>query len=227
MKCDQIIIDELRHLPLFEALDQSQLEKTLSSSQIVNLPAKTRLFESGQPAEHFYMLKSGQIKLFCISPDGDEKVMEILYPKQTFAEAVMFMPQHVYPVNAETIVDSEIFRFDMQHFHDLLKDSQESCFRLLGIMSRHLHAKISDINNLTLHNATYRLVVYLLDQLPDEAMALSSIHLSTPKSIIASLLSIQPETFSRILTRMSKQGLIEINGNDIVLHDVDGLRAML
>jgi CRP-like cAMP-binding protein len=78
-----------------------------------------------------------------------------------------------------------------------------------------------------LHNATYRLVVYLLDQLPEGALELSSIHLSANKSIIASRLSIQPETFSRILLRMSKQGLIDVQGNDITLLDVKGLRQLL
>jgi CRP-like cAMP-binding protein len=63
--------------------------------------------------------------------------------------------------------------------------------------------------------------------LPEGAMELSSIHLSTTKIIIASRLSIQPETFSRILLRMSKQGLIEVNGNDITLLDVNGLRELL
>lgn len=227
MECNQLILDALHHIPLFEALEQPQLEKILSASHIVNLPAKTTLFERGQPAERFYMLNSGQIKLFCISADGDEKVLEILYPKQTFAEAVMFMPQHIYPVSAQAITESEVFCFDMKLFHSMLESSQESCFRLLSIMSRHLHARISDINNLTLHNGTYRLVVYLLEQLPGEAAALSDIHLSTPKNIIASRLSIQPETFSRILLRMSKQGLIEIHGNDITILDVDGLRALL
>jgi len=227
MECNQIILDQLHHIPLFEALELPQLEKMISHSNVHSLPSRTILFESGQPAEHFYMVNSGQVKLYCISAGGDEKVMEILYPKQTFAEAVMFMPNHIYPVCAETITDSEIFSFDMKVFHSILKESQESCFRLLGIMSRHLHIKIRDIDNLTLHNATYRLVVYLLGELPEDAKALSAIHLSTPKNIIASRLSIQPETFSRILLRMSKQGLIEIHGNDLTLLDVDGLRALL
>jgi CRP-like cAMP-binding protein len=94
-------------------------------------------------------------------------------------------------------------------------------------MTRRLHAKINEINNLTLHNATYRLVVFLLEQLPKDALELAEIHLSTPKSVIASRLSIQPETFSRILTRLSARGLIQVNGNDITLLDVQGLRDLL
>ena len=227
MENTPIIKDELHQIALFEALDDEQLASILKSSKVISLAAKKSLFEKGSPATHFYLLKSGQIKLFCLSAEGDEKVIEIINPSQTFAEAIMFMPKHIYPVSAEGIKNSEVYSFDMKQFREILENSKETCFRLLGTMGRQLHSKINDIDNLTLHNATYRLVVYLLEQLPEGALALSSIHLGATKSIIASRLSIKPETFSRILLRMSKQGLIEVHGNDISLIDVDGLRNLL
>ena len=227
MENNHILKDELLQIPLFEALDDQQLASMLSSGKVISLDSKKTLFEKGSPATHFYLLKTGQIKLFCLSAEGDEKVIEIVNPSQTFAEAIMFMPKHVYPVSAEAIKYSEIYSFDMKQFREILENSKETCFRLLGTMGRQLHGKINDIDNLTLHNATYRLVVYLLEQLPEGALALSSIHLGATKSIIASRLSIKPETFSRILLRMSKQGLIEVHGNDITLIDVVGLRNLL
>ena len=120
MEFNRFTLDEFKHIPLFQALKDSQLETIFSSTRKISLPAKTILFERGSPAEHFYMLYSGQIKLFFLSPEGDEKVMEIIYPRQTFAEAVMFMPQLVYPVSAEAITESELFRFDITFFRDLL-----------------------------------------------------------------------------------------------------------
>lgn len=227
MENNHILTDELHQIPLFAALDEQQLASMLSSYKVISLNAKKILFEKGSPATRFYLLKSGQIKLFCLSAEGDEKVIEIINPSQTFAEAIMFMPEHIYPVSAEAIKKCELYSFDMKQFRELLENSKETCFRLLGAMGRQLHSKINDIDNLTLHNATYRLVVYLLAQLPEGAMALSSIHLGATKSIIASRLSIKPETFSRILLRMSKQGLIEVHGNDITLIDVNGLQNLL
>ena len=224
---EDILKDELHQIPLFSALDDQQLTSMLNSSKVISLESKTTLFEKDFPATHFYLLKSGQIKLFCLSAEGDEKVIEIVNPSQTFAEAIMFMPKHVYPVSAEALKKCELYSFDMKQFRGILEDSKETCFRLLGVMGRQLHSKVNDIDNLTLHNATYRLVVYLLEQLPEGAAALSSIHLGATKSIIASRLSIKPETFSRILLRMTKQGLLEVHGNDITLIDVNGLRNLL
>jgi CRP-like cAMP-binding protein len=227
MECNKVILEEFQHLPIFGALDDAQLEEIITSTRKITLPARTSLFDRGMPAKSFYAIHSGQVKLYCLSEKGDEKVMEILQPSQSFGEAIIFMPKQVYPVSAEAITDSELYCFDMKVFRGLLENSRETCFRLMGLMSQHLHARINEINNLTLHNATYRFVVYLLDQLPEGAEVLSDIQLRTPKNIIASRLSIQPETFSRILLRMSKQGLIEVHGSGISLLDVAGLRKLL
>lgn len=227
MESNRIVLDELRHVYLFDSLTELQLEQIVQSAHLNKYSAKSPLFEAGSDAQRFFLVRKGQIKLFSISADGDEKVVEIIYPHQTFAEAIMFMKKKKYPVSAEAIVDSEVYSFDMKVFQQLLHDSIETCFHLLASMSQRLHSRIDDINNLTLHNATYRLVIYLLEQLPPDAITLSEIHLSTPKSIIASRLSIKPETFSRILTRLASKGLISVNGNDITLLDVDGLREIL
>ncbi len=217
----------LREVYLFDSLSEPQLERVTQSMATVKLSAKQSLFSFRQPAQRFYLVKSGQIKLFRVSPEGDEKVVEIIQPGKTFAEAIMFMERHMYPVNAEAIEASELYSFDMGVFLDLLKDSRQTCFRLMASMSQRLHALVEEINSLTLQNATYRLVNYLLEQLPEGAVEAPSIHLSTPKSVIASRLSIQPETLSRTLARLSARGLLDVRGSDIVLNDIGGLRALL
>lgn len=221
------VMQQLHRVYLFDALNEQQLQTVCDAMRDVSLAARETLFEFGRPAERFYLLRSGQIKLFRISADGDEKVMEVIHPGQTFAEAIMFMERHNYPVNAEALEPSELYSFEMRGFTELLKDSPDTCFRLMASMSRRLHSRIEEINNLTLQNATYRLVVYLLEQMPEHMDGDSVIHLETPKSVIASRLSIQPETFSRILSKLSKVGLISVHGNNIVMNDLKGLQKLL
>ena len=227
MQADQQTIEELRQIYLFASLADEQLNMMLESAHPVELEQKQVLFEAGQPADDFYLLRSGQIKLYCLSPSGDEKVIEIVRPGETFAEAITFMENQVYPVSAEAIMHSKLYSFKMKTFRSLLEDSSGTCMRLMADMSRRLRMRVNEINNLTLHNATYRLVVYLLDQIPEGAVEMAEIHLGTPKSIIASRLSIQPETFSRIMSKLSHRGLIKVQVNNITLVDVNGLRSLL
>ena len=227
MGVDSSVVEELKRIYLFDSLSDKQLERILHTMTLVRLGPKQSLFSFQQPAERFYLVRSGQMKLFRVSPDGDEKVIEVIHAGRTFAEAIMFMERHVYPVNAEAIEPTELYSFDMNAFMDLLKESPQTCFRLMASMSQRLHGLVEEINSLTLQNATYRLVNYLLQQLPEGAVKAPAIHLDTPKSVIASRLSIQPETLSRILSRLAGKGLLSVSGSNLTLHDVDGLRGLL
>lgn len=218
----------VKQVYLFKALTDEQLDEVMKSAHHLSLASHETLFERGDPAERFYLVSSGQVKLFLVSADGSEKIFEIIQSGQTFAEAIMFMEQHTYPVSVEAIMPSELYSFDMRTFRHILKESNETCFRLMSSMSQRLHSHIREINSLALQNATYRLVTYLLDQLPpDESRDTPAIHLETKKSIIASQLSIQPETFSRILSRLTKNGIISVSRQDIAVHNVQGLREFL
>lgn len=218
---------DLRNVYLFESLDDEQLDRVIKSAHNVSLAAHERLFDRGECADRFYLLCSGQLKLFQVSIEGYEKIFEIIQPGQTFAEAIMFMEQHRYPVSVEALFDSNLLSFDMRTFRNILKQSNDTCFHLMSTMSQRLHARLREINSLALQNATYRLVNYLLEQIPDGASDKPDIHLVTQKSVIAARLSIQPETFSRILSRLSKNGIISVSRQDISVHNVKGLREFI
>lgn len=227
MNDDHSLMEELRRIYLFEALDDKQMARVMQSMVRVRLDVGEQLFEFGQVAERFYLVHSGRIKLYRLSPEGREKVIEVISPGGTFAEAIMFMKQHSYPVSSEAMEPTELYSFDMKGFSDLLHESPPTCFRLLAGMSRRLRGLVNEIDNITLQNATHRVVEYLLSQLPAGVIESSSIHLTIPKSVIASQLSIQSETFSRILARLHNKALISVQGSTITLHDLEGLRRLL
>lgn len=219
--------EDLREIYLFAELDEAQLERVVADVQPVQLARGESLFAQGQTAEHFYLVRSGQIKLYRLSAEGNEKVIEIIQPGQTFAEALIFMSQSRYPVHAEALEEASLLSFSNRVFKAVLSESVETCFRLMATMSMRLHQHVNEIERLTLHNATHRLVGYLLRQETTLCGQVEEVRLPASKHTIASRLSIQPETLSRILTRLADQGLIRVQGNAIQLLDVQALRYLV
>jgi CRP-like cAMP-binding protein len=218
---------ELRRAYLFADMEEAHLAQLTAGAVEIHLRPGDLLFRHGDPADRFFYLRDGLVKLYRLSSEGDEKIIEIMQPGSTFAEAVMFMgTQSRYPVNAEAISESRVVAFEQKAFVGLLRESSDACFGLLGSMSRRLHMFVNQIESLTLQNATYRLVAYLLEQLPRDGRQ-SEVQLKTPKGVIASRLAIQPETLSRILAKLRKGGLIEVEGNHIVVLDVQALRNVV
>lgn len=215
---------QLDAITLFRALDETQRQLIIGSTRRILLQEGERLFDRGQQAERFYLVISGQIKLFRLSESGNEKIVEIMGPGKLFAEAVMFLPERRYPVSSAALVDSEVYGFDMRLFLGLLQDSNQLCFRMLGDLSFKLHHLINEIDSLTLQNATLRVIHFLLGHIDDRDAESAVIELPAPKYGIAARLSITPETLSRILHGMERDGLLRIEGAQITVINVDHLR---
>lgn len=216
--------EELRKNHLFAGLNESQITPIIQTAHVIRLTEGGHLFECMQHAEHFFLLRNGRIKLSLFSPDGNEKILHIIKPGETFGEAVMFMDNQNYPVNATALVDSEVFAFQSSVFRQILSESTDTCFRLLGDMSAWLKKQLNEIDALTLQNATLRFINFLFQETPLADPGNREIELPAAKNVLASRLSIQPESFSRILRNLQKKGLIGVSGNHIIVHDYEGLR---
>jgi CRP-like cAMP-binding protein len=182
-------------------------------------------FQAGDPATHFFLVVSGQIKLTRLSLQGQEKVIEIITPGETFAEALMFGEQPDYPVNAQAMGETELLIFESEPFKSILRDSVETCFHLLADLSQRLRMLISEIDNLTLQSASCRVASFLWNRWCQMEGQGNSFELQAPKGVIASRLSVTPETFSRILHNFSDQGVIRVDGSRVDILDDQGLQA--
>ena len=221
------IYSELESITLFSQLDRAQLDVVINQSRIIELKAGEKLFYAGEDAHYFYYLKQGQVRVFIESSEGNEKVIDVIHSGHMFAEAVAFLDQQPYPVSAQTLKSSTLYAIDIVAFKNVLKDSIETCFRVMAALTKRLHFQLMEINNLSLHNATYRLVSHLIQDIPEDSDGNTHFVLDYPKNVLASRLSIKPETLSRILLRMKNDDFIHIEGNQIILKNPEKLKLFL
>ncbi len=215
------MIEDLKKGLLFARLDENQLQRVSQQARRVTLEEGASLFEQGDTADRFYLLLNGQIKLYRLSPAGNEKVIEVVTPGSTFAEALMFLDRPRYPVGAQALSAAELISVDAHDFAAMLRGSVDTCFLLLGDMSQRLRGLIREIDDLSLHSATCRVAGYILAQAPDGD---EDFELKVPKQILASRLSVKPETFSRIIRTLSERGYISMHGNRVRIEQPDALR---
>jgi CRP-like cAMP-binding protein len=214
---------DLRQAPLFSGLTDAQLQRVLQRSATVRLDDGQWLFGQDDAATRFYFVRSGRMRLFRLSADGGEKIIELIGPGQTFAEALMFMGTGRYPVCASALAATELVSIDAGDFAAMLRESPESCFALLGDLSKRLHALIAEIDNLTLHSAGGRVARWLLSEIPPGR---TEVALEVTKATLASRLSIKPETWSRITRRLTERGIIAVDGHRIEIRDREALQGL-
>jgi len=208
---------------MFARLSDEQLDRVARHAVRVHLDEGEILFQQTDPADRFYLLMRGQVKLFRLGPSGNEKVIEIVTPISTFAEALMFLERPTYPVGAQAMQAAEVISIDAGDFLQMLRGSVDTCFMLMGDMSQRLRGLIREIDDLSLSSATCRVAGYLLSK---SGPGGESFDLAVPKQTLASRLSVQPETFSRIVRQLSNQGILVVHGSRVEISDLDRLRQI-
>ena len=217
----------IRDHHLLAGLSPGQLQRLLAATHVDDYEAGQLLFDRGQPAQSFFIVLEGQVNLVLYSKSGEEKIVEILGPGHSFAEAVMFMEAPGYPVSAVAALRSRVARFSNAVYLAILRESPETCLRMLGHLSRRLHMRLREIEYLTLESATHRLVRLIEGRLPHEAPGPVEITLQESRQELASRLSMKPETLSRILRHLSDAGAIAVHGRVLQVPDRKKFLAVL
>ena len=215
----------LSRLPLFQELAPAQIAVLETACRERRLAKGEMLFQKGDPSKGFYVVVFGQVKLAFPSSQGNEKVVQIVGPRQSFGEAVMFMDRP-YPVFAEGLVDSLLLHIASAPVFELLETEPLFARRMLAGLSLRLHSLVQDVETYSLRSSAQRVVGYLLQQCPQNVSGAESFDISLPtsKQVIASRLNLTPETLSRIFHDLSANGLIGVSGKQITIKDVNRLR---
>ena len=214
----------LSMLPLFQEMKPPELQRLAQGSRLRQLARGDDVFHIGEPCNEFHVTVSGQIKLFAISPAGQEKIIEIVGPGNSFAEALMFTDKP-YFINAQALTETLLLSVSKQSVMQEIETDSRFCMRMLAGLSRRLHGLVNDVQAYALHSGVERVIGYLMRDLPDggkgaaEDELAQRVTLPVSKAAIASRLSMTPEYFSRVLHELEAKGLIVIDKRDIHIPD--------
>ncbi len=225
MLTDPQALTQMRRHYLFHKLPDAAFEELCKTALLRQVDSNQPIFQQGDSAERFYLVLSGQVKLLRLLPEGQEKLVEVIPFNHTFAEALIFNQQPFYPVSAQAVQGCELISFDAETYLGLLKQNSEACLAVMATMSMRLHKDLQEIENLTLQNAENRLMLFLVRHSKRSGANSGELTLDVPKRTLASRLSIQPETFSRLIKKMNSEGIIEESRGLINIPDLAKLYA--
>ena len=218
------ILDIISQATLFNGLSQEQLSQIRQIAINKFYDKGKTIFLESDDCNGFYIVIAGKVKIYKVSLEGKEHILHIYGPGNPFGEVPVFSGRK-FPANAETILKSHLLFIPRQAFVDLISEHPSLAMNMLAILSMRLRQFTVQIENLSLKEIPARLASYLT-YLADEQATVDFVSLTISKGQLASLLGTIPETLSRILTKMSKQGLIQVEGRNIKLLNRNGLEEL-
>lgn len=214
----------LRHIPLFSACEPAQLARLAEGAVERRVERGQILFQPGDACDGMHVLVVGRVKIVLVARNGQEKVLEIINPGQSFGEAILFLGEP-YPVMAQAVEDSLVLFLPASRVLPALEADNRLARRMLAGLSMRLRSLLRDVESYTLHSARQRVVSYFLNTLGDAPSGV--VTLAVNKQLLASRLNLTPETFSRLLQKLGEEAGLVVDGRDIRVPDTAALRRLL
>lgn len=180
------------------------------------------LFLPDMPNDKFYIVISGWVKLFRETMDGVEAVIDVLTSSHYFGEIGLSGADSM-PYGAEIIEDAEIIslpRFLLEE--EVIRNSVFGLSVLRHLTQKKIQSDM-EIEHRTLQSAPQRIGCFLLKLCNQSVERAVTLHLPYDKVMIAGRLGMQPETFSRALTKLREETGIRIKGSSVEIDDVQKL----
>jgi CRP/FNR family transcriptional regulator, dissimilatory nitrate respiration regulator len=220
--------DIIKKALLFSGLDEENLVEVAEIAVRRPFAKGETLFSEGEKAEGFYLLASGGLKLCKISPDGREKVLHMVHPVETFAEAAFF-GDGSYPAEARGVEKGEVLFFPKASFMGLLERNPRFSLNLIASLSVLLRRFARQIEELSFADAPSRLASYLIDLASRKSTSFQGktyLELDMRKGELASRLGTVSETLSRTFKKLKDEAVIDVDGNKVTILNMEKLKMV-
>lgn len=211
----------LRKSRMFADLSQADVATIAAGCTLRALEKDEMLFREGDKAEGFYVVQTGRICVYRLTPDGREQIICVFQPPESFAEVTLATVE-AYPANAVALEPSQVVRVHRAHFRELVCRKPELALHMLASMSLHLKHLVQTVHDLKGRQIEGRLADWILQH----AAGHSSFDLPVSKKVLAGQLGVTSETLSRTLARLRTEGVIEVQGPRIEILDLARLQRL-
>ncbi len=218
------IVDFLSAVPLFKGLSPAQYEELAMLTTMQEYGRGQTIFLEGEEGKGFFIVMDGTVKIYKLSPDGKEQILHIFGSGEPFAEAAVFIGAP-FPAHALALQKSRVLFIPRAAFIDLIRAEPSLALNMLAALSQRLKSFAHMIEELSLKEVPGRLAAHLL-YLQEQQHNTETVTLEIGKAQLASLLGTIPETLSRILAKLAKQGFVQVNGPEITIVNRKGLEAL-
>ncbi|NER85046.1 MAG: Crp/Fnr family transcriptional regulator [Leptolyngbya sp. SIO1D8] len=218
------LLDFLGKTQIFQGLPPEQLAVLVQLARAQSYDKGESIFHQGEGSSGFFIVRSGQIKVFKLSASGREQILHVFSTGDHFAEVPAFDGQ-CFPASAAALEKTDVLFFPRQLFLELLEKHPALAINMLKSFARHLRRFSNLVDNLSLREVPGRLAAYLLT-LCDQTDTLDQIELPLNKGQLAATLGTIPETLSRVFHKLSRDNIIQMEGSRITVLDRERLRRM-
>lgn len=196
-------------VPIFNHLEVEQWDEIVEITRSVSYKKRETLYKAGNQSDSLYIVNRGRVKNYRLTESGKEQLVRILTPGDFTGEYALFNDS-VHESYAEAISDTSICMIKRSDLQALLIKYPSISMNILKAFSNRLEESEKQTTLFATEKIETRIALFLAQSIDDDS---NEVSLPMSKRDLASYLGTTPETFSRRLTRLEKQGYIKRKSN--------------
>lgn len=184
------------------------------------------LFHQGDECTSVYAVRTGTLKSFALSSDGEEQVTGFYLPSELIG--LESYDALTYPASAKALETTNVCEIPIDKLDELSGQLPQLRRQLMRLMSKELREEQNMMLLLSKKSSEERIASFLINlsaRYKRRGFCPTTFRLSMSRADIANYLGLAVETVSRIFSRFQKQGFLSETGNakDIVINNMNGL----
>lgn len=221
----QIETSTLRESPLFREATTESLDSLARAGKRLSLAKQAVVLGRGDDVDTLYLICEGGVKQYLLSNTGNARILRILGGGDSFGEEWLFDARSS-PLYTETLSDTSLACFPRETILALLREDPAFGIAVVVHLGNRVNRLLGDIEACCLMSARQRTAAYLLGEAGSRDRTTATLEFPATKAVIASLLDLTPETFSRELHGLQQLGAIRIERRQIEITDRSILRDL-
>ncbi len=217
------LVAELAQVRLFVGLEDAALAGIASRAHVRTLARGQVLFTEGEPSEHVFVIRSGRLRVFVTSPRGDQLVLSVLGPGDSFGE-LSVLDRQPRSASVDTLDTAQILALPAADVRALLESDNRALMAVAVELAAGMRRLTGNAADLVLLDLPRRLAKMLLASAVPLADGSATNTLSMNQSGVAAQLGVTRQSFNRALAGMTRRGWIEFDGTRVHIRDVAALR---
>ncbi|MBZ5585789.1 MAG: Crp/Fnr family transcriptional regulator [Acidobacteriia bacterium] len=212
----------LSQIPLLAGLSEGELQALAQTAVERRFAAEEMLFWEGEPCAGIFLIVEGSVKIFKMSAAGREMMLALETAPSTVAELPLF-DGGPYPASVRAVGPVISLFINKANFQQVCRQYPDVALKVLAVVGRRLRHLVSIVESMTFGSVTQRLARLVLDAARQAGS--DQFELPLTHQELASRLGTVREVVSRNLARFRAEGLLRIQGHQIVIQNRAGLEA--
>lgn len=204
----------------FSGFSEDFIDELVNHVHLYLYQADEMLFFEGEVGKGLYIIQDGRVKLYKISPEGRELIVNVMADGDSFNEVPVFDSGKT-PINAQAIEDSEIWIVQAEAIRSMVETHPEVSYAIIQNLSDNLRMLVDIAAELTFYQITTRLARLILTLSHEELAGETSQRLTRDE--LAGRLGSVREVVARSLKVLEEAGAVEIRRRKIHIADRDKL----